>query len=119
MARRILSDPADRDIRDQLKIGGWVHKPPERRALYYSWCDQVLGTLRRVLKDPDDDPPDDAVITILIATLKNDGTFWSHVRSKRADYPVEHSDEVHRIGAATIYHEYLVAKEKGRWPDAT
>ncbi len=116
MARRILDDPAEREIRDDLSIAGWVQKPPERRTLYFSWCDQALEMLRRVLKDPGEDPPDGSVIVILLATLKNDGTFWAHVRKKRADYPLEHSDQVHRIGAATIYHEYPLAKEKGRWP---
>jgi hypothetical protein len=116
VARQLLPDPADREIRDRLDIAGWVQTPRCRRAIYFSWCDQVLEKLRSILGNPNEDPPDEAVIQILFYTLRNDRTFWKHVTRKRAEYPAGHSDQIHRIGAATIYYEYLVAKETGSWP---
>jgi hypothetical protein len=116
MARLILANSKEREIRDRLKIARWVQKPSERRKTYFSWCDQALAMIGGLLKDPDEEPPDESILAILQTTLKNDGTFWDHVTKKRGDYVIENDEEIYRIGAGTIYHEYLVAKEKQQWP---
>jgi hypothetical protein len=116
MARLIVTDPADRYLRDELKLSGWVQKPKERRDQYFSWCDKTLADLGAIMGGTE--VPDDAVILSIRAALLVDDTFSGHVARKKGDYLTEsdHWDRISRIAAGTIYHEYLLDVEKGRWP---
>lgn len=117
MARRVLT-PVDRVLRDQFKLTRWVQKPPGRRQRYFRWCDQVLEQLRALRGE--DEPSDQAVVTSLQVMLLQDGTFIDHAAANRGSSLLaeeEGWDKVAHAAAAQIFHEYLVAVEKGNWPE--
>ena len=116
MARLIITDQADRFLRDEFKLSGWVAKPPERRKRYFSWCEKTLADLSAMMGGGD--VPDEAVILSIRAALLMDDTFSAHVAKKRAEYlsEPEHWIRISRIAAGTIYHEYLFDVEKKKWP---
>lgn len=116
MARLIVTDEADRFLRDEFKLKGWVLKPKERRKKYFEWCEKALSDLGEMLGG--DEVPDNAMILSIRSALSVDDTFWSHVADKRAEYLTESANwmRISHIAAGTIYHEYLLDVEKGRWP---
>lgn len=119
MARRVVRDAPDRLLRDELKLVGWVSKVEDRRRVYFGWCDDVLTTLGGLTED--DEPSDDSVVVAVGLALRADDSFTTHVaRRKDATYFLdpENWEQIYRVGAGTIYHEYLVAKEKHEWPEA-
>lgn len=118
MARRVLS-PADRMLRDQFKLTGWVQKPPTRRQEYFKWCDQVLEKLR-TLTEEEEPSADQAVVTCVQAMLLEDGTFIEHAAKNRGSSLLaedEGWEKIAHAAGAQVFHEYLVAVEKGNWPE--
>lgn len=81
MARRIVKEPADRILRDELKLPGWVQKPKDRRSSYFEWCDQATAHFGRI--SGDEGPDDDAIVQAIVAVLQSDDTFTDHVSKKK------------------------------------
>ncbi len=116
MARRVTTE-AERHLRDKLKLVQWLEKDDDRKRIYFEGCDEVLAKLRKILQDDGDDPPDDAVVIGVMAAVKVDDTLSAWVDKKKGDFFNDQAnwDALHHATAAVIYHEYLVAVEKGRW----
>ncbi len=119
MARLVLTQ-ADRHLRDQFKLNRWLGSNVARRRLYFEWCQKVIEQLEGVTGG--DEPRDDAVITCIMAALSQDGTFSDFVaRSENAAVLATDQGwrDVTHAGAAEILREYVVAREKGDWPEAS
>jgi hypothetical protein len=117
MARWVVRE-ADRVLRDTFKLAGWVSKVEARRQAYFKWCDRLREDLSRVTGR---EPSDESVVLGIVAALQDDDSFSAHVLKKTGEYLAEADNwpKVYRAGAATIYHEYLVAVEKKEWPMST
>jgi hypothetical protein len=118
MTRRIVKTPADRVLRDEFGLEGWVAKPADRRSAYFGWCEQCEARIATLCGE--DGPDDDAVVKAIAACLDVDDTFQAHVEGRREDAEMliddEQWDRIIQVGARQIYREYLVAKEKEEWP---
>lgn len=118
MARRIVKDQAERYVRGKFKLAGWVTKNEARRWQYFAACDKARAMVRE-LTGPGE-PPDDAVVDALVAAVEVDDTFTDHVAQREGASFLTDSDnwdQITHTAAGTIYHEYLVACEKGDWTE--
>jgi hypothetical protein len=117
MARRVLQHPADRLVRDNFKLRGWVLKPAQRRRTYFGFCDFLVTTFGSLVSDGD--PSDASVMIAIGGALREDDSFTAHVAKKDAAMLTkpENWDQIYQAGSGTILHEYLVALEKHDWPE--
>lgn len=115
---RIITSSAQRRLRDELKLDKWLMKTEERRRDYFGWCDTVLAKLGA--KTGDDEPSDEAVLCGIRSALMADRTLEGYVATRKGDFFADDDnwDVLYRAMAAVVYHEYLVAVEKGRWPES-
>jgi len=118
MARRIVNDQAERYVRNQFKLAGWVGKNAARQERYFAACDKARAMVREITGP--DEPPDDAVVDAIVGAVKVDDTFSDHVAKREGASFLADSDKWDQIthtAAGTIYHEYLVACEKDEWTE--
>jgi hypothetical protein len=85
MARRIVRD-ADRVLRDEYKLDGWVSKVEERRRNYFGWCERTLEQLSQVAGG---EPSDESVVIAIMAALREDDSFSAHIAKKGGAFLVE------------------------------
>jgi len=117
VARRIVKEPADRLLRDDLKLVGWVQKPDDRRRNYFEWCDEVIARLAAV--SGNEGPEDTAIVRAIVPVLQSDDSFTDHIFQKKGATWLrdkDNWDRVREIAAGQVLYEYLVAKEKAQWP---
>ena len=57
------------------------------------------------------------MIIVLMAALREDGSFSAHLRKKGGAFLTEqdHWPKLYRAGAAMVFQEYLDAIEEGAW----
>lgn len=117
MARWVVRE-ADRALRDEYRMVGWVSKVEERRKRYFGWCDRLRSELQAVAGS---EPRDESIVIAIMAALRDDDAFSTLLAKKGGTFLAEEDNwaKLYRAGAATIYHEYLVAVEKHEWPVST
>lgn len=106
-ARRVLT-PAQRALRNSLKLEKWVKKDV-RRDEYFPIIDDIIAALKAITGEAE--PRDAAVIAMLAIAVGEDESVTDHVLKRNVANP--NWEAIHHTCAGALFEWYLRLKEDG------
>ena len=111
MARQLL-DADMRGLRDDFKVLKWA-RDATIVDIYFQRIDYALSEFG----EDGINPPDEAIIDLLVIGLRQDNSFVTHIK-KRRDTEADMT-KLREVAARCLYEDHIKATEKGTWPPAT